>query len=278
MKISEINIYPIKSLSGISTRKSIVEARGLKYDRRFMLVDEKNDLITQRKIPKMAAIDVEIRGNNLKVSAKDFEDLRIPFDFANKKKIKVRVWKSFCDALAADEEINRWFSKVLEKKCRLVKMPESTHRRINEKFNRGDEIVSFADGYAFLIIGENSLKDLNLKLEKQILMNRFRPNFVVSDAEAFAEDIWKKIKIGGTYFRITKPCARCVITTIEQETGISDVREPLKALATYRKASDIFPDNFEKFDLNKNDVLFGQNLAAENFGKEIKVGDKVAIL
>lgn len=278
MKISEITIYPIKSLSGISIKNSIVEKRGLQNDRRIMLVDKNNDLLTQRELPKMATIYVELKINSLKISTEGFEILTISNNFGDAQKIKVRVWKSFCEALVAKEAVNNWFSEYLKKNCRLVQMPESTYRRINEKFNKGNDIVSFADGYPLLIIGENSLTDLNSKLEKQIPMNRFRPNLVVSDSEAFVEDKWKKIKIGDTIFRTTKPCARCVVTTIDQITGISDVQEPLKTLAAYRKSSDVLPNTFEDFGLGKNDVLFGQNLVAENFGEVIKVGDEVEIL
>ncbi len=278
MKISEINIYPVKSLSGISVQNSMVEKRGLQDDRRYMLVDENNDLLTQREFSKMATLNVEIIKDGLNISAESFAVLQISDDFENAEKIEVRVWNSYCDALVAKAEINQWFSEYLETNCRLVRMPESTHRRINEKFNKGNDIVSFADGYPLLIIGENSLKDLNSRLEKQIPMNRFRPNLVVSDSEAFAEDDWKKIRIGKTIFRVTKPCARCVVTTIDQITGISDVQEPLKTLSAYRRSADVFPNSFEDFGLGKNDVLFGQNLVAENFGEKIKLGDELEVL
>lgn len=278
MKITQINIYPIKSLGGISLENSIVEDRGLRFDRRFMLVDENNDLLTQREFSKMATLDVELIDAGLKVIAGNSDELEINDDLGDAEKVKVRVWNSFCDAFVAHKEINDWFSDQLETNCRLVQMPESTHRQINEKFNMGNEIVSFADGYPLLIISENSLTDLNSRLDKQIPMNRFRPNLVVSDVEAFAEDHWNKIKIGNTVFRSTKPCARCVITTIDQETGISDVKEPLKTLADYRRAIDVFPETFADFGLGKNDVLFGQNLVAENFGEEIKLGDELKVL
>ena len=90
--------------------------------------------------------------------------------------------------------------------------------------------------------------------------------------------IGKKSKIGETVFRSTKPCARCVITTIEQSVGEFDGKEPFKTLAEYRKAKDVFPNNFESLDLNENSVLFGQNLVAENFGGKIKVGDEIEVI
>ncbi|MFV0388238.1 MAG: MOSC domain-containing protein [Pyrinomonadaceae bacterium] len=278
MKISEINIYPIKSLSGISVKSSIVEEKGLQNDRRFMIVDANNDFITQREFSKMVVIETKDLGESLEVSADGFGKLKIQKQFEKTNLVKVRIWRSLCEAIVAKDETNEWFSEVLETKCKLVQMPLQTRRQINERFNRGDEIVSFADGYPLLLIGENSLADLNSKLEKRIPMNRFRPNIVVSGSEAFAEDKWKKINIGNTVFRVTKPCARCVITTIDQKTGISDVKEPLKTLATYRRSRDVIPDAFEEFGLGRNDVLFGQNLVAENFGGVVKLGDDVKIL
>jgi len=275
MEISEINIYPVKSLKGIALKRSVVEDRGLQNDRRFMIIDENNDLVTQRELSVMATVLTKFAEKSLEVSFDGKSWHPMSKHFEGSKTEKVRVWNSHCDALVADEDLNFLLSDALGKKLRFVQMPESTRRSINELFNTGDEIVSFADGYPLLIISEESLGDLNSRLEKDIPMNRFRPNLVVSGANAYAEDNWKRIKIGKTVFRATKPCARCVVTTIDQETGISDVKEPLKTLATYRKSTDVFPDNFEDYGLGKNDVLFGQNLVAENFGEEIKIGDEV---
>ena len=279
MRISEINIYPVKSLGGISVEKSIVEKRGFQNDRRFMIVDKNGKFLSQREISKMATIHTDILDDKIKLSSVEpFDSLSI--DLANKfeKEINVQVWQSVCKGLLADEYTNNWFSDVLETECFLVQMPDSTERQINKKFNKGREIVSFADGYPYLLIGENSLHDLNKKLDKQISMNRFRPNIVVEGFEAFAEDNWKKIRIGETIFRVTKPCARCVITTIDQETGIKEKSEPLKTLASYRKASEIYPENYQDLDIDENAVLFGQNLVAENFGEELKIGDEIEIL
>ncbi|MCU0240376.1 MAG: MOSC domain-containing protein [Pyrinomonadaceae bacterium] len=274
MQISEINIYPIKSLGGISLNEAIIEERGFKHDRRFMLIDEFGEFMTQRDFPKMATIKVSLDENNLIVSANNFEDLQIPFSHIGES-VKVQVWNSFCDAVVCGKKYAEWFSKVLQTKCELVYMPNDSRRHINQRFNVNDDIVSFADGYPFLLIGENSLNELNARLENKVQMNRFRPNIVIKNSEAFAEDSWKKIKIGETVFRSTKPCARCVMTTIDQSEGVKTGKEPLKTLATYRLAKQVFPTVYEQLGLNENDVLFGQNLVAENFGKTVKVGDNV---
>jgi uncharacterized protein YcbX len=274
MQVSEINIYPIKSLGGISLNEASIEERGFKNDRRFMLIDEFGEFMTQRDFPKMATIKVNLDENGLNLSAQNFENLHIPYKHEGEK-INVQVWNSICEATLCDKKYGDWLSEVLQTKCELVYMADDSRRNINAKFKLNDEIVSFADGYPFLIIGENSLNELNSRLENQIPMNRFRPNIVVQDSDSFAEDNWTKIKIGETIFRSTKPCVRCVMTTVDQAEGVKTGKEPLQTLAQYRKASELFPTTYEKLGLSENGVLFGQNLVAENFGEKIKVGDKI---
>ena len=278
MKVSKVYIYPIKSFGGVNLNEAITEKRGLQFDRRFMLVDENGIFITQRDFPQMAKVAVKFVEKSFEASADGFENLSFPKEISEGEKIDVRIWQSVCSAIVAGKNINEWFGKVLNLNCKLVFMPDETEREINKKFNRNSDIVSFADGYPVLLIGENSLINLNEKLETKLPMNRFRPNIVIENSEAFAEDNWKKIRIGETVFRSTKPCARCVVTTIDQETGEISGKEPLKTLAKFRLAKDIFPENYESFGLDKNAVLFGQNLVAENYGEMIKIGDEVEIL
>jgi hypothetical protein len=268
MHISEINIYPVKSLGGISLESSKIERRGLEFDRRWLLVDEKNKFLTQREFPKMATIRPEITNDGLMVSC-DGSDLLIPFETQSDATESVKIWSSRCKAKIYEDSINEWFSEVLQTNCKLALMPEETQRKVNYFYAvQKDDHVSFADGYPFLLIGENSLKDLNSRLEEDLPMNRFRPNFVVSDSEAFAEDSWKIIKIGEAVFHIVKPCARCVMTTIEQTTGEKDGKEPLKTLAGFR---------IPKRSIKKK-ILFGQNLIAAKAGDILRVGDKIEIL
>lgn len=268
MRISEINVYPIKSLGGVSLINSIVENRGLKFDRRWMLIDENGKFLTQREFPKMAMINVEILENSLRVSLGSSEKI-ISLEPAVRETVSVKIWSSRCRANVYETDVNEYFSDALGANCRLVLMAPETTRKVSYFYavNKGDA-VSFADAYPFLLIGENSLNDLNEKLETPLPMNRFRPNFVVSGSDAFAEDSWKKIKIGAAVFHIVKACARCVITTIDQASGAKQGVEPLKTLAGYR---------IPKRSVKKK-ILFGQNLIAEDVAVVVKVGDSVEIL
>ena len=269
MKLSEIIIYPIKSLGGISLNESIVEEKGLQLDRRWMLVDENGEFLTQREFPKMATLKVLLESESLKIFNRT-ESFSVPFQPTSSDKIKVRIWQSKCDAVLYDEAVNSWFSSILKMNCRLVLMPEDTKRKVSPMYavRKFQDVVSFADGYPVLLIGENSLNDLNEKLENPIPMNRFRPNLVVKNSEPFAEDTWKKIRIGEAIFHLVKPCARCVMTTINQDTGVSDGKDPLKTLAKFRLRKSV----------SGQKILFGQNLIAENFGAKINLGDNVEII
>ncbi|MBK9096934.1 MAG: MOSC domain-containing protein [bacterium] len=263
LTLTEINIYPIKSLGGISLQSAEVEERGLKYDRRWVLVDEMNTFFTQRDFPEMALIKVSVLEDGLQLQHKDklTETLLVPFNFDHSKKDKVVIWDDTVTGEFYNSLIDNWFSELLGIKCHLVKMPESTKRVVDESYAK-NKIVSFADGYPFMIIGQSSLDDLNSRMEKPIPMNRFRTNFVFTGGESFEEDNWGKFKIGNVIFEAVKPCARCVITTTDQETA-ERFKEPLLTLSKFR--------NFN------NKVLFGMNLVCDSMG-QIRVGDKIELL
>jgi len=277
MHISEINIYPIKSLKGISLDSAVVEERGLQYDRRWMLTTPDGMFFTQREFPRMATISTWIEDGGLGAAADSFGDVFIPFEPDTGNKQQVTIWNSVCEAEIYGGALNEWFSDVIGTNCQLVHMPDGSRRNVNPLFNRNDDVVSFADGYPLMLLSEASLADLNSRLDDDLPMNRFRPNLVVTGAEAFAEDDWQKLRVGDAVFRSTKPCERCVITTVDQSKGEFTGKEPLKTLASYRMAKDVIPDRCELLGVGANAVIFGQNLIAESVGATINVGDAVKV-
>ena len=260
--LSEINIYPIKSLGGISLQSSEIEERGLKYDRRWVLVDETNTFFTQRDFPHMALIKVSVEKDGLKLlhKQKNTEPLFVPFHFNPSRKDTVVIWNDTVIGEFYNSAIDEWFSEIIGINCHLVKMPESTNREVDNNYAE-NKTVSFADAFPFMIIGQASLDDLNSRMEIPLPMNRFRTNFVFTGGEPFEEDNWKKFTIGDVKFEAVKPCARCVITTTDQETA-ERAEEPLFTLSKFRKFG--------------NKVLFGMNLVCESTG-QITVGDKIEL-
>jgi uncharacterized protein YcbX len=265
MHLSELNIYPVKSLKGIALSESVVEDRGLRHDRRWMLVDEKNQFLTQREHPVMARIKIKIDGDRV-TAGFDGREIEMPLTVATDEYHTVKIWNSTVRGQFYPAEIDRWFSEILGIDCRLVAMPEGAHRAVSPFYavRRFKDEVSFADGYPFMVLGQASLDDLNSRLASPVPMNRFRPNFVVSGSEAFAEDNWRIIRIGTTVFHVVKPSERCVLTTVDQALGEKTGKEPLRTLSIYRNV--------------KGKVLFGQNLIAENPGGVVRIGDEVEVL
>lgn len=268
LTLSAIFIYPIKSLGGIYLAEAEVEQRGLQYDRRMMLVDENGIFITQRDFPKMALLKTLFTENQLiAYHSQTNQSVTLPLIPPNADslhKIKVRIWDDSCEATIISKEANEFFSDMIGVKCTLVFMPEDEKRIVdpNKKYVNDEHIVSFADGYPFLIIGQSSLDELNRRSQDSLPINRFRPNFVFTGGQAFEEDKWNDFLIGELKFRAVKPCARCVITTTDQQTAERGA-EPLRTLATFRR--------------DGNKVLFGMNLVAYNSGK-VRVGDKITLL
>ena len=263
MILSAINVYPIKSLGGIALGEAKVEARGLQYDRRWLLVDQDNTFITQREYPRMALVSLRLKPDGLEASAPGMKPLLIPFHLQTTVAVTVKIWKNVCEALLVGEFTDDWFGEFLQTPCNLVYMPDEARRPVNPEYAVNDNIVSFADGYPFHLLGESSLEDLNKRLASSIPMNRFRPNFVVSGSRAFDEDGWKKIRIGSTLFHVVKPCDRCAITTIDQAAGERTGQEPLRTLARYRSVD--------------HKVLFGQYLIADQEDAVLRVGDRIEV-
>ena len=265
MNLSEINIYPVKSLKGIALSEAAIEDRGLSFDRRWMLVDRTNKFLTQREFPLMARVSIELDGDKF-TAAMDDERIEVPFEPGGGEFHRTQIWQSEVEAEFYRAEVDDWFSRALGTDCRLVRMPETSKRAVNPVYavRKSEDIVSFADAGPFMLLGQASLDDLNSRLPEPLPMNRFRPNFVVEGSEAFAEDAWKKIRIGETVFHVVKPCERCVIPTINQSTGQKTGKEPTKTLSTYR--------------LKNGNVLFGQNLIAEKAGGVARVGDPVEVI
>ncbi|KAA6438211.1 MOSC domain-containing protein [Dyadobacter flavalbus] len=261
--LTEIWIYPVKSLGGIRLTESYAEEKGLQYDRRWMIVDENGIFLTQRTNPKMATITVFFHDLGLLLSSRSdpSNQIPVPFKRVSDEALLVKVWNDSVTAYTVCHEADVWLSEMLEKKVRIVEMTASSDRRMNAQDAEPDTTLSFADDFPYLLISEASLHELNRRLEQPVEMNRFRPNFVVSGTEPFAEDAWKYIQIGNVGFHVAKPCERCVLTTVDQQTGIKG-REPLKTLATFRK--------------HERSVLFGQNLIGLQTGN-VREGNQIIV-
>lgn len=261
LQLSEIWIYPIKSVSGIQMQEAKVLERGFELDRRWMLIDASNTFLSQRTFPELALLDLKITDTALQIiNRQNPEDkIETPLSPDLLEELEVNIWNDKVLAWTVDPAADAWLSEFLNQPVKLVYMGDQAVRQIDLRFSEEGENVSFADGYPYLLISEASLTDLNERLKEPVSMRRFRPNLIVSGTSPFEEDTWGNIQIGSLSFRVVKPCARCTLITVDPNTAEKGA-EPLKTLSTYR------------FENNK--VLFGQNLIADHPGV-LREGDAV---
>ena len=263
-KLDQISIYPIKSCSGINLQASQVLDRGFPLDRRWLLVDEKGQFISQRTTALLGQIIISLDGDQIQANYPGKSPLSLDLNIRGNVRHMAMIWKDKVDGFWVSQECDAWFSEVLEQPVHLIHMNDDVHRPLvknNLPQDRSFE-VSFADGYPYLLTSQSSLNDLNSRLTSPVPMDRFRSNLVVSGFDAFAEDGWQRIGIGEVEFMVAKACARCQVTTINQKTGAAS-KEPLKTLATYRKQD--------------GKVMFGMNLVALSSGS-VHLDDPILII
>ncbi|HEX4248086.1 MAG TPA: MOSC N-terminal beta barrel domain-containing protein [Pseudonocardia sp.] len=267
--LSAIRRYPVKSCRGHTLGAALVEPWGLAGDRRWALVDPAGKTVTGREHPRFVLVEPHLTPEGLLVRAPGATPLRVTAPAAGVR-VELSLWASTVRAVAAATEASQWFSAVLDAPVRLVYLADPTLREVDPVYAHVDDRVSLADGYPLLLTAQESLDALNdLVLERSegaeepLSMIRFRPNLVVTGGAAWAEDRWRRVRIGDAEFRMVKRCARCVFTTVDPDTGQRG-KEPLRTLAKHRRWD--------------GKTWFGVNLIPDNPWVSVRVGDPVEVL
>jgi len=269
VKVATLHLYPVKGCRGTSPAAALTQARGFAGDRRWMIVDADGRFISQRTRPPLALVIPDLRPGLLELAAPGHPPLLVPLNDdggprAGAAAVRdVVIWNDTVAAVDAGDEAAAWLSGAVGESARLVHMPDGARRAVNERYGAPGDHVSFADAYPYMLISTASLDDLNARLPRPLPMNRFRPNLVVTGCAPYAEDGWRRVRIGPVVFRVVKPCIRCTVTTVDQATGTPDGPEPLRTLAGYRNAD--------------GGVRFGMNLIAEGEGL-VRAGEEVELL
>jgi uncharacterized protein YcbX len=261
--ISSLIYYPIKACRGFEVESACVERMGLEHDRRMMVVTPSGQFLTQREYPRLALVTPTLNNDVLELSAPSYDSLQVGIQTSGSP-VAVSIWRSRnVQAIDQGEEAAQWFSDWLGTEVRLVHFADGYVRHVSREYAvNHDDHTGFADGYPILLTSEEGLQDLNSRLESLVPMNRFRPNLVVKGCAPFEEDSWNRIKVEDVELAVVKPCARCVVTTIDKQT-LDQSKEPLKTLGKYRK--------------QKLGAIFGQNVIPLNEGI-LRLGMTVDIL
>ena len=263
IELSAITIYPVKSCPGINLDEWSLSSMGLRDDRRFMIVDPAGQMVTQRTHPQLHAVQVQRDAqDDAYVLTAQHSQQQIILRGDPSVPRQVQCWSDDCMAWDCGDEAAAFCSDMVGQDLRVVELDPDNQRAVESLPGISPAITSFTDGFPLLLISEASLADLNQRLDVPVPMHRFRPNLVVRGCEAFAEDSWQEIRIGGLRFEVVKSCKRCVFTCVDQHSGQRGA-EPLKTLATYRKRD--------------KGIHFGQNLIHRDIGK-LRLGDRLEVL
>lgn len=259
--VSELAIYPVKSMRQVPLETANIDMGGLKDDRRWMVVANDDRMITQRQQSRLCLIQPIVLADGVKLNAPGMPDLIVAIPGGSNTRT-VKIWNDICNAYDAGGEAAEWLSDFLQVDCRLVYFPDDEVRIVDQAYADEFDRTAFSDGFPVLLISQASLDDLNSRMDEVIPMSRFRPNIVVSGCEPFAEDEWKRLKIGDLLLRVVKPCSRCIIPSIDIATAERG-KEPTRTLISYRKRD--------------KKIVFGQNAVFDGEG-EIKTGMSAEIL
>ena len=233
--------------------------RGCEHDRRWAVVRPDGRVWTQRDLPAMARVDAWPEGDGVRLEAAGHGGVAAVAEGAATTMV---VWGTAVPGVEAGGAAHAWASRVLGAECRLVHQVDARSRAVTPDLARPGDVVSLADGFPLLVTTEASLAAVNARLAEPVPMARFRPNLVIEGAGAWDEDGWGTIEAGGVRLRLASPCARCVVTTLDQRTGAATARkEPLRTLGTMHRDGE-------------GRITFGWNAVPEAVGV-VRVGDAV---
>ena len=266
VSVTELRIYPVKSMRGAAHERVHVTATGFEWDRQWMVVDAKGTFLTQRTHPQLARVVPEVQGQALRLEAPGLAGLSVPAA-AQGAPVPVRVWNDACVGLDQGDVAAAWVSGAIGQSVRLIRVSPEMGRVADAKWaGTAPAPLNFPDGYPVLIANQASLDDLNTRLPQPIPMERFRPNIVIEGLEPWAEDRIDTLTVGQVTLLLVKPCTRCTIPSIDQTTGEPGT-DPTPALKKFRHSRELHGVMF-----GENAVILAGTGSAIERGAEVRVG------
>ncbi|TMR09279.1 MOSC domain-containing protein [Nonomuraea turkmeniaca] len=256
--------YPVKGCAGIELTHATLAATGVDHDRVFMVVDDDGGFRSQRRDPLLAIIRpaIDAAGSRLTLRAPGVADLHLDVDLSSARR-PVRLFGTPYFGIDQGKDAATWLSALLGAPRRLVRVPPE-HDRVTDGWTPGTS--GYADSSPVHAVSRASLDELNRRLDVPLPMERFRPNIVLDGwDEPHLEDRIRRLVIGTAELGYAKPAIRCAVTMVDQDTGGKAGPEPLRTLATYRRAAGAGAG-----------VAFGVKFSVVRPG-ELTVGDSVSV-
>ena len=274
--ITQLFVYPVKSLKGIELKEARLTRKGLDFDRRWMIIGSDGRFKTQRELARLALVNTALTDEGVRLEMPGQGSATIPFNSTGGHEVSSKVWKDDCETLDQGDEIARWLTEAVGDgtELRLVSMKTDFTRSLSKAVFLGRETTTnFADAAPYLIANQGSLDALNAELAlrglKQVPMNRFRPNIVLTGLDAFSEHAVDVLSAAEYSFSLRYPCERCVVPTIDQESAIRDPgMQPFKTLTEINAMPN-----------NPRAPAFGENAVLESGeDRHLNIGDRLEVV
>jgi uncharacterized protein len=272
VRVTDLFVYPVKSLAGIRVSRANVADRGFAGDRRYLLVDDDGRMLTQREHPRLSRVRTAI--DELAGTLSIDDTLTLPLSPTSASsgatgidlpRCVVQIWDDRVEACVVPDR--GYFSELMGASTRIVYLPDDVQRPVSAKYGRPGDQTSFADAFPFLVVSRASLEALSRDHERAggepLDVRRFRPNIVLGGLAPWAEeaDTFRSFRLGETLFHAVKPCSRCVLVEHDPQTG-ERLGSVLRTLARTRRRD------------GDSEVYFGVNLVHDGRG-EVRVGERV---
>jgi len=239
-KIARLFVYPVKSCAGVEVSEALLTETGFDLDRAWMVTDEEGEFLSQRDLPRMALVKVQLKASEVVLRAPGMLALHLAVAQVEAP-ARVRVWDDEVDAWDMGATAAQWFTDFLGRKARLARFDPEAWRASDRKWTGGVEALNqFSDGFPLLVTSEGSMAELNRRLaaagHAPVGVERFRPNIVLAGLEANDEDRLGVMRVAAdreVALKLVKPCTRCTIPDVNPATGESSP-EVNAALRAYR--------------------------------------------
>ena len=221
--VKTINIAPVKSLALVSPDRVTVDFHGITEDRRFYLVDDMGELLTQRELGRLVQVRAEYQANPelLRLHFPDGTDLAGPVEL--EEPVLTRIWGRRVAGHVAGGPWNEALSQFCQHPVRLV---------------ASEQPGQCFDEFPVSMVSQASVDGLSQRTGGAFTFegSRFRPTFLLEGSQPHQEDAWLggSVQIGEELrLQVVARDPRCSIITQNPITGERD-SDALRLILSYR--------------------------------------------
>jgi uncharacterized protein len=221
MQISRISIAPVKGMALVHPEQALLGRSGVLNDRRFYLVDPDGRLINNKTCGELPLIRPEVSDDASRL-ALAFPGETVDGEVGLGEAVETSFYGRPVTGRFVEGPWSDAISEHAGRPLRLVRTDEP-----GRGIDRTHVVSLISDG-SLTALGRRAGVD-------GVDGRRFRMTLELTGCDEHEEDEWigGEVSAGAARLRVTGPVGRCVVTTRNPDTGVSDL-DTLGVLAGYR--------------------------------------------